>query len=340
MAKAGRKFLVAGLVGGGIIYALRYFFATSSSLSHPEAAGDDKLGGDTREDAKASATCGVAGSVDSGGETKKSKPDLEEIKKSWKAEQIRLKKQLVMKDLKDWSLEGEGFVRTGGEGEGKAPKAPKAPLRLLGGVDISFVKDTDDALASLVVLNRKLEVVYEDYHRVKMTNPYIPGFLAFREVDSLLPLFEKLKKSKPELTPDITLVDGNGVLHYEGFGLASHLGVLLGAPTIGIGKKLLCVDGLFRDGIEAGFKTMIQTTNNNAMELKGKSGRVWGLAVRSTKKTEKPIYVSVGHGVSLETAKNIVLMCSRHRIPEPVRQADLRSRDIIRKEKERKSAKD
>lgn len=77
----------------------------------------------------------------------------------------------------------------------------------------------------------------------QMNEPYIPGFLAFREVPHLLSCFRKLGE---DFQPQVVLVDGNGVLHPRGFGLASHLGVLLGLPTIGVGKNLLCVDELDR----------------------------------------------------------------------------------------------
>lgn len=77
----------------------------------------------------------------------------------------------------------------------------------------------------------------------RMSEPYIPGFLAFREVPHLLACFRELGE---EFRPQVVLVDGNGVLHPRGFGLASHLGVLLDLPTIGVGKNLLCVDGLDR----------------------------------------------------------------------------------------------
>ena len=84
---------------------------------------------------------------------------------------------------------------------------------------------------------------------MELDQPYVPGFLAFREIPSLLPLFEKLKAKKPELWPDVILVDGNGIIHQNRFGLACHLGVLLGTPTIGCGKTFFYVDGLSKEKI-------------------------------------------------------------------------------------------
>lgn len=77
-----------------------------------------------------------------------------------------------------------------------------------------------------------------------MDAPYIPGFLAFREAPHLMKLFQKLKDTKPQFMPQVILVDGNGVLHQNGFGLASHFGVLADIPTIGCGKTVFYVDGI------------------------------------------------------------------------------------------------
>jgi deoxyinosine 3'endonuclease (endonuclease V) len=76
-------------------------------------------------------------------------------------------------------------------------------------------------------------MVYQDYKMVKLTQPYIAGFLAFREVDHLLELLAHQRSTRPEVTPQVVFVDGNGVLHPKGFGLASHLGVLAATVTVG-----------------------------------------------------------------------------------------------------------
>lgn len=86
--------------------------------------------------------------------------------------------------------------------------------------------------------------MYKDYEFVHLDLPYIPGFLAFREAPHLLKLIEKLKKTKSQFIPQVILVDGNGILHQNGFGLASHLGVLANIPTIGCGKTVFYVDGI------------------------------------------------------------------------------------------------
>ena len=161
--------------------------------------------------------------------------------------------------------------------------------------------------------------------------PYIPGFLAFREVRFLLELLDELHASRPELQPQVILVDGNGILHPNRFGLACHLGVLSGIPTVGVGKTLHHVDGLNKETVRQ-LAASITSAGRHA-QLVGSSGAVWGTLLRTTKPAEgnfKPIVISVGHGISLTSATALVWRTCKHRIPEPVRQADLRSREWLR----------
>lgn len=111
------------------------------------------------------------------------------------------------------------------------------------------------AIASLAVLSfPDLTAVYQDYAIVDLCMPYVPGFLTFREVPALLPLLDRLRARRPELWPQLLLVDGNGALHPRGAGIAAHLGVLTGIPTVGVAKELYAVDGLCREG----FKTAVR----------------------------------------------------------------------------------
>ncbi|XP_036078754.1 endonuclease V isoform X2 [Rousettus aegyptiacus] len=210
----------------------------------------------------------------------------------WKREQAVLKARVVDRDTEAWQRDPafSGLLR-------------------VGGLDVSFVKgDSVSACASLVVLSYpKLEVLYEDCRMVSLTAPYVPGFLAFREGPFLVDAVQRLQEKEPHLSPQVLLVDGNGVLHPRGFGVACHLGVHTDLPSIGVAKKLLQVDGL----------------ENNALHKEK--------ALRSHDHSTKPLYVSVGHKMSLEAAVRLVRSCCRFRIPEPVRQADIRSRDYIRR---------
>lgn len=208
-----------------------------------------------------------------------------------------------------------------------------ASIVLVGGVDISFVKGSDtDACAALVVIDIVTnKVVYEACKRIVLTAPYIPGYLAFREVSFLLQLLNELRATQPELLPGVILVDGNGILHPNRFGLACHLGVLSGIPTVGVGKSLHHVDGLTNHEMRR-LATSCEHIGQHA-ELVGKSGAVWGALLRTTSPTKgvfKPVVVSVGHGLALSSAITLVWRTCKHRIPEPVRQADLRSREWLR----------
>ncbi|XP_077345104.1 endonuclease V isoform X2 [Lithobates pipiens] len=130
--------------------------------------------------------------------------------------------------------------------------------------------------------------------------------------------------SYPEM--EVLLVDGNGILHHRGFGVACHLGILTDLPTIGVAKNLLQVDGL--ENNEAHKEQAKQLEDGDYFHLKDSTGHILGAALKSCKKSSKPIYVSVGHKISLETAVNVVHSCCKFRVPEPTRQADIRSREF------------
>ncbi|CAI5713346.1 unnamed protein product [Hyaloperonospora brassicae] len=238
------------------------------------------------------------------------------------AEQLELKQQLIETDTVQWRLQSDS-----------ASDANCHVVRRVAGVDISFLRGSDEhACASIVVLDYPSQaLLYEAFVYVALPAPYVPGFLAFREVPALTKLYDDLRRRRPDLLPDVTLVDGNGVLHPQGFGLASHFGVLRGIPTIGIGKTFLHVDGLTKCIVK---RLMAEAREDDGthdvVELTGKSGKVWGAAVCSTADVKNPIYVSIGHMVSLDTAIAIARACAQHRVPEPIRQADQRSRAVIR----------
>ncbi|XP_031454798.1 endonuclease V isoform X3 [Phasianus colchicus] len=129
----------------------------------------------------------------------------------------------------------------------------------------------------------------------------------------------------------VLLVDGNGLLHQRGFGVACHLGVLTDLPCVGVAKNLLHVDGLVKDELH---KEQIRSLQKkgDTFPLMGTSGAVLGMALRGCNNSSKPLYVSVGHRICLETAVHLVKSCCKYRIPEPIRQADIRSRAYIQKQ--------
>lgn len=122
---------------------------------------------------------------------------------------------------------------------------PGRELRLVAGVDVSFFSSEaaapieQRAIATVVVLTfPALEVVYTAHQEVVLSTPYLAGFLAFREAAPLAALLSRLQTTHPQLAPQVVLVDGSGVLHPAGFGLACHLGVLTGLPTVGVTKNV------------------------------------------------------------------------------------------------------
>ncbi|XP_007958012.1 endonuclease V [Orycteropus afer afer] len=239
----------------------------------------------------------------------------EETLSLWKREQARLKARVVDWDTEAWQRDPDF-----------------SGLQRVGGVDVSFVEgDSVSACVSLVVLSYpELEVVYEECRMVTLTAPYVSGFLAFREVPFLVEAVQRLQEKEPDLMPQVLLVDGNGVLHHQGFGVACHLGVLTDLPSVGVAKKLLQVDGLEKSDLHKE-KIRLLRAGEDTFPLVGGSGVVLGMALKSHDHSTNPLYVSVGHRISLEAAVRLTRACCRFRTPEPVRQADIRSREYIRR---------
>ncbi|NWT43716.1 ENDOV Endonuclease, partial [Rissa tridactyla] len=222
-----------------------------------------------------------------------------------RSEQARLGAGVVEEDTEEWQRD-PGF----------------AGLERVGGVDLSYIKgDDSSACASLVVLSYPaLEVLYEDCRMVTVSAPYVAGFLAFREVPFLVEAVQRLQQEEPRLRPQVLLVDGNGLLHPRGFGVACHLGVLTDLPCIGVAKNLLQVDGLVRDELHREQIRSLQR-EGDTFPLTGTSGRALGMvSCGDNNNSSKPLYISVGHRVCLETAVRLVKSCCRYRIPEPIRQ--------------------
>ncbi|XP_029361554.1 endonuclease V isoform X2 [Echeneis naucrates] len=239
---------------------------------------------------------------------------VQDLVKRWESEQAHLRLQVVEEDTEDWQ---------------RSPDF--SGLERVAGVDLSFIKGDDiNACAQLVVLNYPdLEVLYEDSQMVTLTAPYIAGFLAFRETPSLLEALQRLQKNQPTLLPQVVFVDGNGLFHYREFGLACHLGVLSGLPCVGVAKNLLQVQGVYKSEEHQSQIAALQK-GGESFPLTSASGKMLGKALRSSDSSSKPVYVSVGHKISLDTAVRLTHSCCRYRVPEPIRQADCRSREYLR----------
>ena len=239
-----------------------------------------------------------------------------EILEEWRKEQDNLKQKLIKTDLYNFNLDNNNDNNT-------------TELKYIAGMDISAIKHNPNiAVSALVICDRNLKIVYEDYKLVKMDEPYIPGFLAFREVKHLVNLINDLKTNHPEYIPQVILVDGNGILHTKGFGLASHLGVLIDIPTIGCSKNVFNVDGINKIKVKE-IANKFLNKGGDYYPLIGDSGEQWGWAYRSNDESKNPMIISLGHKISNETALKIVKISTIHRIPQPIRYSDKISRRLV-----------
>jgi len=204
-------------------------------------------------------------------------------------------------------------------------------LRWIGGVDISFFSNSDErACAALVVWDAQTgRAEYIRCREVKMSEPYIPGFLAFRELEHFKYLLHELRNTHPDIFPQVVLVDGNGILHPRKAGSATCLGVICGLPTVGVAKKLFQIDSLVETDCRREVSHFCENPGDY-LALYDDSGELLGAAVIAAAGSSRPIFVSVGHGLSLSTSIKIVKLCAEHRIPQPIRIADLASRAFIR----------
>ncbi|MEM8780415.1 MAG: deoxyribonuclease V [Cyanobacteria bacterium P01_G01_bin.49] len=179
-------------------------------------------------------------------------------------------------------------------------------INYVAGVDVGFQNNDTITQAAVVVLNfPQLELVEIQVASIATTFPYIPGFLSFREIPAILKVLKKLT-----IIPDLILCDGQGIAHPRRLGIASHLGVLIDVPTIGVAKSLF-----------VGKHEEIPLEKGNWKPLIDKE-EVIGAVLRS-RTNVKPIYVSIGHKISLPTAINYVMGClTKYRLPETTRWAD------------------
>jgi len=179
------------------------------------------------------------------------------------------------------------------------------PLRTVAGADISYDRGSDLFFAAVVLMNYpELTLLEEATFSARVSFPYIPGLLSFREGPPLIAAFAKLNQP-----PDLILFDGQGIAHPRGIGLASHLGLILDRPAIGCAKSRL-----------VGTHEPVGEKRGEWTELTHQEKKVG--AVLRTRDRVKPIFVSPGHRVGLERSIALVLACCRgYRIPEPTRRA-------------------
>jgi len=208
---------------------------------------------------------------------------------------------------------------------GRHQCSPVESPRTVVGVDVAF-RDDRAAAAAVAIADGRVLAVGEAV--VDLAVPYVPGLLAFREGTAVLAALSELAAA-----PDLLVVDGSGRVHYRAAGLATHLGVVVDRPAVGVAKSLLCgrpresVDG----GLPAGSRVPIEADG----DVTAADGTVVGYAVQtrqydSPDRHINPLYVSPGHRVGATTAADLVARyATGYKLPDPVRLADRYADDVI-----------
>jgi deoxyribonuclease V len=209
-----------------------------------------------------------------------------------------------------WSLTPRQAIavqrRLAGRVRHAAPAALGRDFRFIAGLDAAFTADGGHVIGAAVIWDVRARAVVEQHTALRrVTFPYVPGLLSFRETPAVLAALRKV-----HVIPDALLCDGHGYAHPRRFGLACHVGVLTGLPTAGCAKSLLV--GTYRSlGRRRGARARLVH-----------DGEVIGTVLR-TQDGVRPVFVSVGHRLDLAAATRLVLGCSvRFRLPEPTRLAD------------------
>lgn len=172
------------------------------------------------------------------------------------------------------------------------------------GVDVSFEKNNMATAAAVVIDFNSLKVIEEQALNVELLFPYISGFLGFREADAIISVLRLL-----ECGFDVLMVNGHGIMHPRGFGLASHVGLLLDVPTIGVAKRLI--------------KGNYKCYENNSLRMIELKGELVGACDRQK-------CISIGHKISLKTAICIAKKTSVFKMPEPLRKAHILATKTMR----------
>lgn len=227
---------------------------------------------------------------------------------------------------------GRGGMRQDGGDAGAAPVP-----RCVAGADVSYTGGR--AVAGVAFLEfPSLELLHSELGELPAASldvPYKAGYLAFREAPAILVLLRRA--ALKGYVPDLLFVDGNGRLHPERCGLACHVGLLSGLPTIGAAKSLFAFGELKERQVRedcaqalaarAGRGTSTLPVALPLAPLPG--GEALGSALCGHAGSARPIFISVGNRISLARAVELTVLCCRHRVPEPVRQADFLTRKIL-----------
>ena len=211
-----------------------------------------------------------------------------------------------IKDLHSWSVTPKQAVVIQQRLSPKIIREDRiGEVNYIAGVDSGFEDSGKFIRAAVVILEYpSLKIKEKAVARLPTAFPYVPGLLSFRELPVVLEAFSNLVQE-----PDLLICDGQGIAHPRRFGIASHLGLLTGLPSIGVGKSRLI-----------GAYDPVRDIKGSWEPLRDK-GEIIGAVLR-TRQGVKPVYVSIGHMVSLETAVTYVMACTtRFKLPETIRMA-------------------
>jgi deoxyribonuclease V len=195
--------------------------------------------------------------------------------------------------------------------------------RVVAGVDQAFL---DDRAVSAIVALRGGEVIERAGAVSPLSSPYVPGLLSFREGGPIVDAAREL-----DCEPDLVLFDGSGRIHFREAGLATHMGVVLDVPSVGVAKGLLCGSPRASiEGLPEGARVAIETDG----DVEAPAGTTIGYALQTRQydapnRHVNPVYVSPGHRVGVESAADHVeALCRGYKLPEPIRLADSHADDL------------
>jgi deoxyribonuclease V len=212
-----------------------------------------------------------------------------------------------------------------GAGDGSAGERAGSPV--VAGVDQAFL---DDRALSAVVAVRGDRVVERAHALASLDVPYVPGLLSFREGEAILASLEALR-----VDPDLLVLDGSGRIHYRQAGIATHVGVVLDAPAVGVAKNLLCGEPArsLDDPLPEGTRVDVLADGR----VDASRGTVIGQAYQSRQydspnRHVNPLFVSPGHRLGVDTATDLVeRCCTGYKLPEPTRLADAYADEVKRR---------
>jgi deoxyribonuclease V len=222
---------------------------------------------------------------------------------------------MANKLLHDWNLEPAVAIKLQNELASQVIHTDElnGEVKRVAGVDMAINEENGMARAAVVLLSYpEMEILERHVYEEPIRMPYVPGLLSFREIPCILGAFARLHEQ-----PELVMVDGQGIAHPRYLGIASHLGLWLDLPTIGCAKSIL--RGKYDE-------EKLGDAVGDWQPLIFKK-EVIGAALR-TRSRVKPMIISLGHRISLETSIHYVLACGKgYRLPEPTRQADKLSKD-------------